>query len=77
LLGYAAENPDGLEVVTEPFSEERYGIGYSKDDAEMCEFINATLQQSYDDGTWAKAFEATLGQSGVETPEPPALDPCE
>jgi glutamate transport system substrate-binding protein len=77
LLGYAAEDPDALEVVTEPFSEERYGIGYSKDDTEMCEFITDTLQQSFDDGTWAEAFEATLGQSGVETPEPPALDPCE
>ncbi|MFP5380484.1 MAG: transketolase-like TK C-terminal-containing protein, partial [Vicinamibacteria bacterium] len=27
LLGYAAENPDELEVVGEPFSEERYGVG--------------------------------------------------
>ena len=29
LLGYAAQKPDELEVVGEPFSEERYGIGYS------------------------------------------------
>ncbi len=77
LLGYAAENPDELEVVTEPFSEERYGIGYEKGDTEMCQFITDTLQQSFDDGTWAKAFEATLGESGVETPQPPELDPCE
>ncbi len=77
LLGYAAENPDELEVVTEPFSEERYGIGYQKDDTEMCQFINDTLEQSFEDGTWAAAFEATLGEAGVETPEPPALDPCE
>lgn len=77
LLGYAALNPDKLEVVTEPFSEERYGIGYKKGDTEMCQFISDTLKQSYDDGTWAKAFEATLGQGGVDTPEPPALDPCE
>ena len=31
LLGYAALDPDNLEVVGEPFSEERYGVGYSKD----------------------------------------------
>ena len=77
LLGYAAENPDELEVVVEPFSEERYGVGYSKDYPEMCQWINDTLQASFDDGTWAEAFEATLGESGVETPEPPELDPCE
>lgn len=76
LLGYAAQNPDELKVVGEPFSTERYGVGYNKDAEGMCEFINETLQASFDDGTWAEAFEATLGESGVETPEPPALDPC-
>ncbi|MBY9075896.1 glutamate ABC transporter substrate-binding protein [Nocardioides sp. WL0053] len=76
LLGYAAEDPEELEVVGEPFSEERYGVGYSKDYPEMCQWISDTLQESYDNGKWAEAFEATLGKSGVETPEPPALDPC-
>jgi glutamate transport system substrate-binding protein len=76
LLGYAAEDPDALEVVGEPFSEERYGVGYAKDAEGMCDFINATLEDAVDDGTWADAFEATLGESGVDTPEAPALDPC-
>ncbi len=76
LLGYAAENPDELKVVGEPFSEERYGVGYAKDADGMCDFINSTLQESFDDGTWADAFAATLGESGVETPDPPELDPC-
>jgi glutamate transport system substrate-binding protein len=76
LLGYAAEDPDNLEVVGEPFSEERYGVGYSKDSPEMCQWIVDTLTKAEDDGTWAKAFEATLGKSGVDTPEPPKMDPC-
>jgi len=77
LLGYEAENPDELQVVGEPFSEERYGVGYPKGDTEFCEYITETLQEAMDDGTWAEAFEATLGESGVETPEPPEMDPCE
>jgi glutamate transport system substrate-binding protein len=76
LLGYAAQDPDNLEVVGDPFSEERYGIGYKKDAPGMCEFLNETLQAAFDDGTWAKAFEATLGKSGAETPDEPTLDPC-
>ncbi|CAN5639994.1 glutamate ABC transporter substrate-binding protein [soil metagenome] len=76
LLGYAAEDPDQLKVVGDPFSEERYGIGYKKDAAGMCEFLNDTLQKSFDDGTWADAFDTTLGKSGVDTPDTPALDPC-
>jgi glutamate transport system substrate-binding protein len=77
LLGYAAEDPDELKVVVDPFSEERYGVGYSKDYPEMCQWITDTLQESFDDGSWKAAFEATLGKSGVETPDPPKLDPCQ
>jgi len=76
LLGYVALNPDELEVVGPEFSEERIGVGYSKEYPEMCEWINDVLEDSFEDGTWATAFESTLGKSGVETPEPPALDEC-
>ena len=58
------------------FSEENIGVGYSKQSPEMCDWINGVLQEAFDDGSWAKAFESTLGPSGVETPEPPALDAC-
>jgi glutamate transport system substrate-binding protein len=76
LLGLAAQYDGELKVVGDEFSEERIGIGYSKDAPEMCEWINGVLQAAYDDGSWADAFERTLGDSGSETPEPPALDPC-
>ena len=77
LLGYAAEQPDQLKVVVEPFSEERYGVGYSKDYPEMCQWITDTIKEAQDNGQWADAFEKTLGQAGVETPDPPEMDPCE
>ncbi|MDF1605721.1 glutamate ABC transporter substrate-binding protein [Nocardioides sp. YIM 152315] len=76
LLGYAAQNPDQLKVVVDPFSEERYGVGYSQDHPEMCEWITDTIEDAQEDGAWAEAFEATLGKSGVDTPEPPAMDEC-
>jgi len=77
LLGYVAENPDELKVVVEPFSEERYGVGYSIDRPEMCQWISDTITGAYDNGDWESAFEATLGESGVDTPEPPEFDACE
>ena len=76
LLGYVAEQPDEIEVVGDTFSEERYGVGFSKDSPEMCQWISDTIEQSYENGSWEEAFEVTLGESGVETPEPPALDDC-
>lgn len=77
LLGYAAENPDDLKVVGEPFSEERYGIGYNMDRPELCEFINDTLTGAFEDGTWKEAFDSTLGKGGGEAGDPPTLDPCQ
>jgi glutamate transport system substrate-binding protein len=77
LLGYAAEQPEQLKVVVEPFSEERYGVGYSKDSPEMCQWINDTIEDAFEDGSWEDAFQSTLGEAGVETPEQPELDPCE
>jgi glutamate transport system substrate-binding protein len=77
LLGYVAENPDELKVVGDTFSEERYGVGYSKDAPEMCQWIADTLTKAQEEGTWDEAFEATLGESGVDTPEPPEMDECE
>lgn len=77
LLGLAAQHPDDLEVVGEPFSEERIGVGYPKSHPEMCQWITDTLKKAMDDGDWAAAFKATLGKSGAETPTPPALDSCQ
>ncbi|MBW9205421.1 glutamate ABC transporter substrate-binding protein [Mumia sp. zg.B17] len=76
LAGYAAEDPDKLKVVGEPFSEERYGIGYNKDAAGMCDFINSTLEGAFEDGEWEDAFDDTLGKGGIDLPEKPTLDPC-
>lgn len=77
LLGYAAQRPDELKVVGPEFSEELYGIGYyPKDDTEFCDFLRTTIMDSAEDGSWAAAFEATLGKSGIETPEPPTPDEC-
>jgi len=76
LLGLAAQNEGELKVVGDEFSEERIGVGYSLESPEMCEWINGVLEESFENGDWAAAFEATLGGDDVETPEPPTLDEC-
>jgi glutamate transport system substrate-binding protein len=76
LLGLAAQNEGELKVVGEEFSEENIGVGYSLESPEMCEWINGVLEESFENGDWAAAFEATLGGEDVETPEPPTLDEC-
>ncbi len=72
LAGFAADD-DAFEVRGEPFTEEPYGIGLALDDTEFRNWINDTLEASYEDGTWTEAWEATAG-TVLPTPEPPAVD---
>jgi glutamate transport system substrate-binding protein len=76
LAGYASDPKyEGLfRVVGETFSEEPYGIGLKKGDDDFRTFLNDTLEEAFEDGTWTDAFDATLGASGSEAPEPPAVD---
>ncbi len=76
LAGYAADPKyEGkFRVVGKAFSQEPYGIGLKKGDNDFRNFLNDTLEEIYKDGTWKKAFEATLGSSGVEAPDPPPVN---
>ncbi|AEA26127.1 glutamate ABC transporter substrate-binding protein [Pseudonocardia benzenivorans] len=71
LKGYASQQPDKLKVVGETFSTEPYGIGLNKDDAALRAKINDILQKAYDDGTWQKIYDSTLGKSGSAGSPPP------
>jgi glutamate transport system substrate-binding protein len=73
LAGLADQNEGEFEVLDKPFTKEPYGIGLAKDDTEFRNFINDTLEEAYEDGTWADAWEATAGKV-LDTPEPPKVD---
>jgi glutamate transport system substrate-binding protein len=73
LKGYAAQRPDELKVVGQTFSEEPYGIGVPLNDTALRTKINDILQEAYDDGTWQRIYDATLGLSGSPA-SPPAID---
>jgi glutamate transport system substrate-binding protein len=72
LAGFAAGSDD-LEVRGEPFTEEPYGIGLALEDTEFRTWINDVLEESFEDGSWTAAWEATAG-TVLPTPEPPTVD---
>lgn len=74
LKGYAAERPKKLKVVGETFSEEPYGIGLKKDDKELQNAVLDAVEAHQKDGSYKKAYDATLGRSGSKFEEPPALE---
>ena len=73
LAGLADQNEGEFEVVNEPFTEEPYGIGLALDDTDFREFVNDTLQDAEDDGTWDELWEKTAGKV-LPTPTPPSID---
>jgi glutamate transport system substrate-binding protein len=74
LIGYAAKLPDELKVVGKPFSEEPYGIGVPRGDNALRFALDDALEAREKNGDWKKAYEATLGLSGVPAPTPPPID---
>ncbi len=73
LAGLADQNEGEFEVLSNPFTEEPYGIGLAHDDDAFRAFINDTLEASYADGAWKAAWESTAGKV-LKTPEPPAVN---
>jgi glutamate transport system substrate-binding protein len=73
LAGYAAQRPDKLKVVGQPFSRELYGIGIRKGDQRR-DKINQALRNMIDDGSWLRSAQEHLGGSGYQIPEPPMTE---
>ncbi|MBB5789787.1 glutamate ABC transporter substrate-binding protein [Jiangella mangrovi] len=73
LSGFVDQNPGEFKLVGDPFTEEPYGIGLTHGDTEFRNWINDVLEESFEDGRWAEAWEETAG-AVLETPEPPQVD---
>ncbi len=74
LAGLVQASDGAYKLIEAPFSDEPYGIGLTKDDDDFRDFLNDTLEEIFENGDWADAFEATLGAIDLETPEPPEVD---
>src|SRR5919107_1574792 len=75
LTGLVANGDGAFELVGNPFTEEPYGIGLTKDDTEFRNWINDVLEESFEDGSWEAAWDATAGAiPGTPATEPTAVD---
>lgn len=74
LAGYAAQSTGSFKVVGKPFTTENYGIGLKKGDKELRDKVNDAIEAMIADGSWKKAFDATVGPSGYQAPTPPKVN---
>lgn len=67
LFGYSQQREGEFRVVEmeqdgEPFTNEYYGIGITKDDTEATDAINAALERMYADGSFQRFLTENLGE---------------
>ena len=74
LAGLVDQSTGAFKLVGAPFSEEPYGIGLKKDDKAFRDFLNDRIEAIYESGQWESAFESTLGEIGLETPDTPDVN---
>lgn len=82
LASLASQNDGKLEVLDVTYGTSHYGIGLPKsEDKTFCRWINATLEDLYQDGSWAAAYDKTIGTvvpgGAPEFPELGASCPAE
>jgi glutamate transport system substrate-binding protein len=69
-----ASTDDTVKVVGEPFSDDYYGIGLTRDDATAKEFVNTFLTEIFSGGAWLNMWKATIGTVVTgEEPKPPEI----
>ncbi|MBP2473407.1 glutamate transport system substrate-binding protein [Crossiella equi] len=73
LAGFAAQNPELLKVTGKPFTEERYGIGLAKGDAEGRAAVNKAIEKMIGSGAWKSSIDRNVGPSGYQVPTPPQI----
>jgi glutamate transport system substrate-binding protein len=73
LIGLIDERSE-FELVDNPFTEEPYGLGVQLEADDFRTFVNDRLEEIYESGEWAEAWESTAGQVTGNTPEPPEVD---
>ena len=74
LLGLAEASNRAFKLLDIDVSEEPLGIGLKKGDDAFRDFLNDRLEAIFESGEWTAAYERTLGELGLETPEPPSVD---
>ena len=55
---YLMSGETGYHFLDEPLGSEQYGIGFRKDDTELCDLVNAALDALVEDGTYDRIGQA-------------------
>jgi glutamate transport system substrate-binding protein len=74
LTGMVSQDPS-LELLGLDYTTEPYGAGITEGDTEFKQFVDETIQQFIDDGSWQETYDEWVGQHIPEEQqqEPPTI----
>jgi polar amino acid transport system substrate-binding protein len=73
LAGLAAQDPYAyVPPDQEAVSAEYYGLGFTKSDRDLVEFVNAVLEDYRRDGRWEQSYQRWFADTLGGDPQPPA-----
>ncbi|MQA94191.1 MAG: transporter substrate-binding domain-containing protein [Streptosporangiales bacterium] len=77
LAGFANQQKGTFKVVSDPFSDEKYGVGMKKGDTETCNAVNAAVTKMFEDGTAKTLLEKHFDGTGLKLDfEVPKAEGC-
>ena len=73
LAGFASQPQytGPLKLLNKGFSDEVYGVGIKKGNADLVNKVNTALKQYIQDGSWKSALNITVAPSGYSIPDAP------
>ncbi|MEV6600323.1 glutamate ABC transporter substrate-binding protein [Actinoplanes sp. NPDC051346] len=74
LTGFIATSEGEFALAGTAFTDEPYGIGVKKGDKAFRNFINDTLEASFEDGSYARAWKVSAGEYDPSVPRIPTVD---
>jgi glutamate transport system substrate-binding protein len=74
--GYVSKDAEHLEMLGRPFAADNWAIGIGKGDVGFCNWLNQTLQEASDDGSYAAAWDGSLGRFAKQALTLPKPQPC-
>ncbi|MBM9463403.1 glutamate ABC transporter substrate-binding protein [Aeromicrobium sp. YIM 150415] len=78
LVGAMEKEEGEFELAGTLFDPTDFGIGITKGDIEFCDFVEGVLRDAEEDGSYAEAWEDTVGRAMDESDAPalPEQRPC-
>jgi glutamate transport system substrate-binding protein len=61
-----------MKLVGDPLTTEPYGIGLPDGDSDLKAFLDETVEEAFEDGTWDEIYDSWVGQYVEGEPEHPS-----